>query len=143
LEPDPERKGSGLERIRIGTGSGSVLRENRIGEGINLWFCLGFGLFDTCTRFILLCSLHRIPGMIHESLLGWFITFEHLKGIFHTTRVPTMLVACVCGDDLTISPLKQHGESMEALKSKLEAECKMTDLRELHYLLPCCGVCKR
>ena len=30
-----------------------------------------------------------------------------------------MLVVLVYVDDLTISPLKQHGESMEALKSKL------------------------
>jgi hypothetical protein len=85
--PDPEREGSGFD-----------FPENRIGGSLNLRFCLPFGLFDTSTRFTLLCSLHRIPGTIHESLLRCFITFEHLRGIFRTTRVPTRIFGAAAGD---------------------------------------------
>jgi len=65
---------------------------------INLRFCLGFVLFSNTTRSDLLCSLHRIPGTIHESLLELFSTFKHLRGILRTFRVPTRIFGAAAGD---------------------------------------------
>ena len=56
----------------------------------NRCWCLGFLLFFSSAFWsYLLYLLHRIPGPILESLLRCFITFERLKGVFTTNRVPT------------------------------------------------------